>query len=352
MNYSLLDPGQKFEEPIKIEKSKEEKEAILNKIFVKVASKTATNGFYKPNANNNFFEDNKKSDDEFDRYFKQLGKRNSDNQKSNNVRSKEILQEKRQQRQINYNTNEANDAKYTNNYANYEFRTKIAREKERIKKDSINKEIKNLALKNKTGLSDKEVLIFNESFNNISLIEQLENLEKLDDIDVEVAKKKEIESEDKLKSLKQTKGIVKSLESEREIENKRNKHILYNIDIDSDNEDDINVNDMNIDNDFDFGIPPKFDESENKNNQNFKHNIEFLFSNNLDFDDYKNEEEYDSNNQNMVSNKPAFSKSGANFFSNINTNFKNENVNDLLKRVMEKKFAPDLLNAGLLLTIF
>ena len=77
-------------------------------------------------------------------------------------------------------------------------------------------------------------------------------------------KKKEIESEDKLKSLKQTKGIVKSLESEREIENKRNKHILYNIDIDSDNEDDINVNDMNIDNDFDFGIPPKFDESENK----------------------------------------------------------------------------------------
>jgi len=63
---------------VKVEKTKEEKEAILNKIFLKVAaSKTASNGFYKPNVVNNYFEN------DFDKYFGNLGKKENNHRELN-----------------------------------------------------------------------------------------------------------------------------------------------------------------------------------------------------------------------------------------------------------------------------
>ena len=302
---------------MKVEKTKEEKEAILNKIFLKVAaSKTALNGFYKPNVVNNVLEN------DFDKYFGNLGK------KENNHRQ--------------LNENELKFVNVRKEHENKEFRERILKDKEKILKND-NLKAKSNSYKNNNNQIDKEVLFFNDSFNNISLIEQLEKIEGLDEIDFQSQPKEEncpINSSFDKQKEKASKGIDVDINNAKKITD-----LIKDIDIDVDIEiKDIPDNfkpfkrDSNDSIDIELSQKPT-QRNSTKNvegstkiskNENSKINRDESINNKKKKETNKsNENDFEENK--LCKEEPKFSKTGANFFQ-----MKSENVPDLLKRIMEK----------------
>ena len=200
----FIDSEQTNERKVKAPKTKEEKDAILNKIFLKVASKTASNGFYKKNnffveekrkvnndlddyfeaKKNNFFEDKLRVNQEFDKYFvfESYGRgkeRNMDKLHNGvkgvkgfglNENELKFVSVRKQHEEKEIKEKEIRDK---------EFREKILKEKEKIKKNALKsqqnftEEIKKMSAggpANPGKKLEKELFLFNESFNNISHI--------------------------------------------------------------------------------------------------------------------------------------------------------------------------------------
>jgi len=350
---------------------------------MKVASQTSKNGFYKP-ITNNFFEDNKQVDNDFDKYFNKKDK------------------ESRESRNLNENERKFINVRKQHENKELEFRDKIIKEKERIKKNELTK--RNSEVQKNSNLLDKEVLLFNESFNNISLIEQLDKIEGIDDIADEkendydrkdsifnFSMEKEKENKDdnnknkiinnflhsNVNNNKKNKNNVNNINNINNINNMNNKNNnkimdkINKIDIDNSDEDD-NIIIENMDNmrKEKLGAKPSVRNSSkmienstkiskndhndiNDNNDNNDNNEENLINedkkdekviennkedqddkkvkNNIeDQDDLEIEAKHEKLENLLCENK--FSKSGANFFPKIQP----ENVPDLLKRILEK----------------
>lgn len=267
----------------------------MNKIFLKVASKTASNGFYKKN----IFSDDNPKDNDFGKHF---GGR---------------------ERELN-----ENELKFVNVRKQYEekvFKEKILKEKERLK-ECANRKKQSETEKTKN-LMNKEVLLFNESFNNISFIEQQDKNENFDfnekllDSPINLSVKIDFDGDGpEIKNL--NKNFVK--EKENHVGNSKKDNRDNNIIIEDSNDKQPlkNVSKIEGSTKISKNEISKANKDDDSNNINVKNNNE----------NNENELEKSKSENNFICEEKKFCKTGTNFYPKIQS----ENVPELLKRIMEK----------------